>query len=81
MPFKKFSHPYKSKEYLDTRLMGAWRKASSSHTHKAFLEPSLHNPEVIYIEVHMASVFVELLKVDDKSPLMRSSLRFRYCKI
>ena len=51
------------------------------HTHGAFLEPFPDCFNVFHMEINVTNVFVEFLQVQDRSPLVRNSLRFWYCKV
>ena len=52
-----------------------------SHTHKFFLEPFPVIFDLFDVELYVVYIFIELLKVQDRSLLVRTSLRLRYSKV
>ena len=52
-----------------------------THANKIFLELLPDHLEFFHAEIYMYYVLIELLKVQDWSPFVRSTLRFRYCKV
>ena len=50
-------------------------------THGALLEPFPDCFKFFHPEIYVSDVFIELFQVQDWSPFVRSSLRFRYCKV
>ena len=52
-----------------------------SHTHKMFLEPFPVIFDFFDVDLYVVYIFIELLKVQDRSLLVRTSLRLRYSKV
>ena len=84
MPLIKFPSPFKPKELLD---LGSHEDMEECileiqpHTHGALLEPFPDCFKFFHLEIYVTNVFIELFQVQDRSPFVRSSLRFRYCKV
>ena len=50
-------------------------------THGVFLEPFPDCFNVFHTEINMTNIFVKFNQVQDRSPFVRNSLRFQYCKV
>ena len=83
MPLIQFPLLFTSKEFFDLGTHGDMEEGIleiQPHAHGAFLEPLPDHFNVFYTEIYVINIFVNFFQVQDRSPFVRNSLRFRYCK-
>ena len=84
LPLIQLSSPTKSKEFLDPGVHGDMEEGIfdvQPRTMGAMTEPFPDTFHLFHDEVNVANVFIEFLQIQDRSPFVRNSLRFRYCEV
>ena len=84
LPFIELSLPFKSKEFPNGLMECNVKEGVfeiNAHTPEELLQP-IHDPsELLHLKLQVTDKVIELLQVENLSPLIRNSLGFRYCKI
>ena len=84
MSFIQFPLPFKSKESLDLGIHGDMEEGIfkiQPLIHDTMLEPIPGSSDILHCEVNMTSELVEFLLIQDRSPLVRTPLQFRYSEV
>ena len=75
---------HEPKEFINPNIYGDMVEGIleiQPYTHGALLEPFPDLFNVFHAEIYVTNIFIELFQIQDWPPFVRTSLRFRYCKV
>ena len=84
MPSIQFPLLFKSKESLDLGIHGDMEEGIfkiQPLIHDTILEPIPDSSDILHFEAYITGEIVEFLLTQDRSPLVRTPLGFRYSKV